>query len=381
MTATALAAALPFTTACQLLGSDGDSTETGGAETHVELAPLKAMLEESRQLLAEVVDSQGRLIRDCMVEAGHEVHDEFELLIWDFGKMLLPDVEAGPMSWLHDREIAEVWGFGIWTSWNEMYGSEEHLEFESLVFDDEVASFATTDNTEFERLSKEEQFAWFVDYYGEERARMDQGHLIGEFTMGPGGLIGTVEPEGCMGEVVDELGLEATFMPQPDFGEEVGTWSTFPPPPGVDLFTSPEMQERFREARTSEDGFLDCVEEAGWGRWDFNQEGNLNARYFIELAYGSMPDPSFPGPEVFSEGVPEEVPTDVPTDTAGRQEWESGFAMDLWACVDESGLEADSERAWAQTYGTELMALEEEMYAWQEDMRDLILDAQNLLGA
>jgi hypothetical protein len=375
----ALAFATTLTAGCQWLGSDGDS---GGEPVDVDLAHLDSMLEEINRLTSEIVDTQGRLIRDCMEEAGHSVHDEYEAVMWGFQKDAMPDVDGGSLPWLIDREIAATWGFGVWASWDDMYGSEEHHEFESLVYGEEVTTFAMVDNSAFEALPDDEKFAWFVDYYGEERARMDQGFLVGDHSAsGPSGLLGSVEPEGCMGEVTAALGLEPEFVPQPDFGDEAGTWSTYPTPPGLELLASGALDDEVRAARTSDDDFLTCLEGAGWDQWEFNEEGTLNARHYIELAYGMTPDPSQPGPEFSTAGVPEELPADVPTDAEGRQEWESRFALDIWGCVDQSGLEADAEQAWANAYGPELLALEEEIYAWQGDIRDLTLAAQDLLSA
>lgn len=371
----ALAAALPLTAGCQLLGTDEDDGD-------IDLPHLDSMLEESGRLIAELVDSQGRLILDCMEEAGHSVHDENEIVMWDFQKHLLPDVEAGSLPWLIDRELAADWGFGVWSSWGDMYGSEEHHEFEALAYGEEVTTFAMTDNSAFESLSETERFDWYVAYYGEPRTRVDHGYLVDDFTStGPGGLIGSVEPEGCMGEVTAALDLEPEFVPQPDFGDEAGTWSTFPVPPGLDTLTSGALDDEVRAARTGDEEFLACLEEAGWGQWDFNEAGSLNARHYIELAYGMTTDAAFPAPEEHTAGVPGELPADVPTDADGRQEWESGFALDIWDCVDRTGLEADAEQAWANAYGAELLELEEEIYAWQEDMRGLINEAQDLLNA
>jgi hypothetical protein len=367
---------MAMTAGCQMFGSDDGGEAVGDAGS------LDVMIEESSRLIAELVESQGRLIRDCMEERGHSVHDEYETVMWDFQKQMLPDVDAGSLLGLTDREIAETWGFGVWTSFDDMYGSEEHHAFEAVLYGDDVTTFAMVDNSAFDGLTQDEKFEWYVDYFGEARTRLDHGYLVGDLTAsGPGGLVGTVEPEGCMGEVTAALGLEPQFVPEPDFGDDAGTWSTFPPPPGVELLKSGELDEQMRQARTGDEDFLICIEDAGWGQWEFSDAGTLNAKHFIELAYGLTPDPSFPIPEEYTAGVPEELPADVPTDAEGRQVWESGFALDIWECVDQSGLEAEVEQAWEDTYGTELLALEDEIYAWQEDMRDIILEAQDLLGA
>lgn len=368
-----MAAATGFTAGCQSSGSDDESTEVGDEE----LLTVTTMLQENRELIIDIVDAQERLIFDCMEERGHTVHNGHERLMWRFQKQALPDVEGVATNWLVDREIAEEWGFGVWTSTVDMYGSEEHLEFEALRVP-EGETFATVDNSAFEDLSEQDRFDWFVDFYGEERATMDEGWLIGEHTGGEGGLLGTAKPGGCMGEVTAALDLDPEFVPAPDFGEEVGTWSTFPLPPGMSVFSSGELDEQVRQERTTEEDFLICLDEAGWNGWDFNAGGNLNVHYYIDAAYGVTGDASNPLPEAFTEGAPE-APHDIATDAEGRRDWEIGFATDIWDCVDETGFGADADRAWKRVYGGHFLEMETEIYAWQEDMRELISEAQALI--
>lgn len=373
----ALTAATALTAGCQLPGSDDDPAE----ERDADLALLDSMLEENGRLITDLVEVQERLIRDCMEAQGHSVHDEYEFVMWNFQKSDMTDVDTGALPWLIERDLAADWGFGVWVSFDDMYGSEEHLEFEELAYGEDFTTFAQVDNSPFDALADEAKFDWYIDYYGEERARTDQGHLVGDYeSSGPGGLLGSVKPKGCMGEVTAALGLEPEFVPQPDFGEDAGTWLTYPVPPGLATLSSGALDDEVREARTSEDDFLNCLEDAGWGQWDFNDAGALNVRHYIELSYGLTPDTSRPAPEEFTAGIPEELPADVPTDAVERREWESGFALDIWDCVDQSGLEAEAEQAWANAYGAEILDLEDEVYAWQDDMRGLLTDAQDLLS-
>ncbi|MEU6859218.1 hypothetical protein AB0B28_10165 [Glycomyces sp. NPDC046736] len=380
-----LATALLTTAGCQWLGSDEDDQVED-----IDIGTLDALFEENNRLVDEIVDIQGRLIQNCLEEAGHSVHDESSFVKWNFQKRPMPDVDSGALPWLIDREIAKTWGYGIWATSDEMYGSPEHLEFEELMFG-EGLSFATVDATAFQELSDAEQFAWHVDYVGEPQARLDYAHLLGDDdTMGPGGLIGSVEPEGCMGEVTEAFGLEPEFVPAPEFGEDAGTWSTFPVPPGLDTLSSGALDEEVRAARGGEEEFLDCLEEADRGRWDFNQGGDLNVRRYIEQAYGWAIDPMFPEPEEFTVGVPDELPTDdlavpaepdIPEDFEPRRQWESALALDLLDCAEESGLDDGARQAWANAYGAELLDREAETVAWQEEMRSLITVGQDLLAA
>jgi hypothetical protein len=360
---------LALLASCSLFGDDATGIDDE------DLARIHTMLDENASLTVQIVDAQHRLILDCVEQQGHTVHDRHAEVMWNFQKLALTSAESRAMPWLPDRAIAEEWGIGAWTSTADMYGSDEQLEFESL--SGSVPSFALTDNSAFEALADEDQFDWYVAYFGRERAIVDHGHLIGEGGFGgAGGLLGSVEPAGCMGEITEALGLTPEFIPQPGFGEDVGTWSTFPRAPGSDVLDGSAFSDDLRAARTREQDLIDCLDNAGWGEWGFAADGSLNLRTFVDSAYYTAHSG---GPDTFKEGVPES-PSDVPADFASRRTWEIGFALDVHECVDETEFREDAVRAWNEVYGVHLLELESDIYAWQEAMRETIAHAQTLLG-
>lgn len=368
----ALAVAAMLAAGCQTPGEEAPALD------EEEAARVHTMLDENHELIAEVLDVQYRIVTDCMEAAGFTVHDQYQEVMWNYQQQSLPRREDRFTPWLIDRDIAAEWGFGSWTSTLEMYGSEESVEFETLM-DEGFDSFADVDNTAFMGLPNEEKFDWYVAHYGEERALAEQGWLIGE--TGPEGasdgvLVVTAEPGGCVGEMIEALGLTAEFVPQPDFGEDAGSWATFPPAPGTELLATGELGAELREARERDEVFLDCLEETGWGEWDFNDRGDLNIWYFLDRAYSDMPS----NPAAFmTDGAPE-PPSDVPVDAEARRAWEVGFALDVHDCVDETDFDEDAERAWNRVYGTRFLELETDAHAWQEETRALIARAQELLA-
>ncbi|WP_157930457.1 hypothetical protein [Glycomyces xiaoerkulensis] len=367
----ALAALTGLAAGCQFFQSEDEA-----AISDEDLESVAAMLTEQSELTAQIAEAQERLILDCVERQGHTVHDGYQSVMWGFGTLEDPIPDAGSVPWLTlDREEHAEWGFGVWTSTMDMYGSEEHLEFEELSLPEGLESFATVDNSEFEALSDQERFDWYVAYYGRDRAVADNGYLIGEFDVESDSvLIGTVEPGGCMGEVAEELGIEPEFEPAPDFGDDAGTWTTIPQAPGSEAVATGELDERVVEERSGDREYLDCLEEAGWGRWEFNRRGSLEVWQFVDSAYGSDPV------EELSDGLPE-PPSDVPSGAEERREWEIGLAGDMWDCVDRTGIDQEHHRAWKSVYGPHFLEFEEEAYAWQEDMRDLIDRAQEMLGS
>jgi hypothetical protein len=353
---------------CSLFGEDTPASE--GRD--LELA--HTLLDESQALTAQIVDAQQRLILNCVERGGHTVHDRHEGVMWGFQKHLLGQRGDRGLPWLPDREITAEWGLGVWTSVDDMYGSDEHREFEALAMG-EVDTFAGTDNSAFEALDDADKFDWYAAYYGQERALFEHGHLVGERPGDPpGGLIGTVEPAGCMGEVTAALGLEPVFVPVPAFGDDAGTWSTFPPPPGTEAFAG-ALDAPMREARRTESAILDCLEASGWGRWAFSESGELHLYPFVNRAYYGD---DFTSPAA-TAGVPE-PPDDVPADPHARRAWEVAFMTDVHDCAEETGFAEDAEQAWNRVYGEYLLDLETEIYAWQEEAREIVSRAQELLG-
>lgn len=368
----ALAIAAMLAAGCQLL--DGDEAPALDEE---EAARVHTVLDENHELTVEILDVQYRIVIDCMEAAGHTVHDRYQEVMWNYQRQSLPRREDRFTPWLIDRDIAADWGFGVWASTLEMYGSEEHTAFEALN-DEGFDSFAEVDNAAFDALGDQEKFDWYAAHYGQERALAEHGWLLG--AADPGGdtdmLVPASEPGGCVGEMIEALGLTAEYVPRPDLGEDAGTWATFPQAPGVAALVAGELDAELRDARERDEAFLDCLEEAGWGQWDFNDHGHLNVWYFLDQAYSDLP--SAPA-DFMTDGAPE-PPADVPADAESRRDWEAGFALDVHDCVDETGFAEDAERAWNDVYGAHFLGLEAESHAWQEEMRSLIARAQELLA-
>ncbi|GAB4008495.1 hypothetical protein GCM10029992_65030 [Glycomyces albus] len=167
------AAALALTAGCGLLGDDEEPAS--------EEEQLVQLLNESARLEAELTAAENRIIRSCLEDAGHTVHDEYELMEW-------APQERESLSWgyphegfISDAEEAGEYGFGAWAEAPDQWESEEaqdYYEHQEEEYEDE--EYEEPDNSAFEALDKDEKWDWYIAYVGEEKAEEWYGYVLEE---------------------------------------------------------------------------------------------------------------------------------------------------------------------------------------------------------
>jgi hypothetical protein len=391
------AAALAVTSACGFGGGDEDSSDE---------ARLLDMLNEGYRLESEMAKMEQRLVLKCLEDKGHTVHDEWEMQHWgDYEQKQL--IDWYPVDdFLPKREIAEKWGFGQWANSEDAWDSPEAEEYQKERWgdDEDDDNWTEPDNSAFEALPKEQRYDWYVAYYGDEKASEQYDWILmdeedwedfdeedwdlenGEDFEGdrPGGELDFDEeeyvepkPGGCELEMIQALYGEPELVEE-SWGEETWTyWSYRPERPGEEDDWE-ELQFAYRDRIIDqEEKFLDCVYDKGRGDWEFDENGYLGIWYFWEqVYYGDELDYGDWEPD----WVVPEVPADMPTDLEGRKDYEIAMAVDFVDCGDESGLRESAVEAWEETQISYYLAVEEEHFAWQQQVKDVLEKAQDLLG-
>lgn len=360
------------------------------------------MLNESRVLEAEAVSIEYRIIERCLEDRGHTVHEPREFMTWEPAELTSVAAEH-PHAWsLPEADIAAEWGFGLW-----IYDAEAEpdvwREYEDATWPSTPQdTWDEVDSSEFEALSPEEQYSWYVDYLGRDHARWLYGEHFGfeapeeNRTDGEDGAIVIDEdvseqppPGGCRMEMIEALygepHLVETEGGSADGADRYVEWAYRPAVPLADvssLYTVEAAVEQvqnilvadFREQVAAEEElFLTCVADHGHGGWDFEDEGGLNVfDYWGVIREGE----DYPG----GDGGPfPDPPSNLPTDFESLRQLEIAMAVDVAECADDSGLREASEKTWTEVNRDYYESVETEMYAWQEDMRAVIEHGQELL--
>jgi hypothetical protein len=384
----ALAAALALTAAC----TDDPKDDAEGAGEVFEEPRLVDMVNESNRLLYELESAENRIIQACLEEDGLTVHDQlwFSATEPEEQEALFGADDWG--NWLPPLEEAQKYGLGSWRFTDEGMDSalaEEYAEFKGYEIDAESpealgGSGPGFDNAEFEALSPEDQYAWYVGYFGEAVAVDEWGYLVGEEASDDDGDDGEIdlgddfayvqpEPGGCQREMIDALYGDALQRVDTPEGEEYreSTWSWRPLNPVDDFAAYEEFDQLYAERIAGVQGELvDCLAEHGHPGWEFDEEGSLpTGDYFTELYEGSVDVHDHP-----------DLPDDAPDDFEGQMAFEIAFAVDLAECGDETGYRETAAQAWADTQEEYYLSIETQVYAWQEEVRGILTKAQEVLG-
>jgi hypothetical protein len=345
---------------------------------------LTEMHNEGVRLIEELDAAEARIIQSCLEEQGFTVHPPDEFTSWP------PEpretfMDLSPYYWfLPTAEEAARRGFWQWTTLpgaeayedGELYAEfEEHQE---ALHGAPLSEWMGEELDEFYLLDEEDQYAWYVAFEGEARAAGEHGYLVGlesTATNDDGEAVATYPPpEGCLREMVEAVygGLGDTD------GEDYWDRSMLrPEQPDGDWSA---MNERYEERTADAEGdLLDCLADRGRDGWEF-YEGNLLVHsYLSESGEGEHPLSSY---EDSGTRWPD-PPSDAPDadDLEGWLAFERDMAVDFAECGDESGFRAAAEHAWQQAQLRYYLDIEEETYAWQEEMRGYIEQAQEVIGA
>lgn len=401
------AVALTTLAALSACTADEGEKEQSPEETKVSLVDL---LNENERLFAELYETEPKVTRVCLEEAGFAVHDEMALL-----QTYVIGVDQGGLqedyydfqNWLPEPELAAEWGFGHWV-WQSEDSDDLMEEYHELLYPDEPEAVQEEypDNSAFEALDAEEQIAWYTAFMGEEKmtyedrawqlrnpdaseeeisARLseiqhveDEGEIEGDLEIIP------PKPGGCELQTIEALYGEPQLVEEEmEEGVEEGlaifTWSYRPEEPLV-----PAMDMASVEAETAEvsDAFLSCVAERGYPGWEFQDGSWLPlVQYFDQIYlgedYAPMEEPGVDGPDVT---VPE-IPADVPDDFEGKKAYEIEMAVAFSDCADEVQYRETVIAVIDEAELAAYEAIETDLFAYQDQLRDALTTAQDLLGA
>ncbi|MCC3763657.1 hypothetical protein K3N28_11305 [Glycomyces sp. TRM65418] len=387
----ALVAALVLAAAAACTGDAGSGADDADAGKAYDDDRLADMANESARLLYELESAENRIIQHCLERRDFTVHDQFWFSAVEPEEQdsLLDSYSWG--SWLPEADEAAEFGTGGWAMTDEgrdsdaidAYYAHEGIDPE-LEGDLRAGNSALLDNGEFEALSPQEQYDWYAAFYGEALAASEHGHLVGaEAPTGGSADTGGIdvddfayvapEPGGCQREMIDALYDDLRLVEETEADAEYryAYWEYRPENPVDDFGTFEEYRVRFREAIAGVQGALvDCLAERGHPGWEFDEEGALPVTdYFYELYEG-------PGSVV---GDFPDLPEDAPADYEGKKAFEIAFAVDLAACGDETGFRETADRAWEDMVKDYYLSIETSVYAWQDEIRDLLAAAQDVM--
>jgi hypothetical protein len=130
-------------------------------------------------------------------------------------------------------------------------------------------------------------------------------------------------------------------------------------------------------------GFLDSITEAGHPGWEFDDTGRLVMRDYSSMLYTGEPFEEFvPGEEVPADTSPPvpDLPADVPSDFDGKLAYEVEMAVAFARCGDETGYRQTATSTYDAVVAEQYAAIEVDTYAWQDQIRDYIVKAQDLIA-
>lgn len=333
---------------------------------------------ESLRLSAELDAAEDRIIQTCLEAQGFTVHDPIEFIVFEEERESFMD--PPPYLWFLPT-VEEAQRRGFW-QWSEL-GTEgvedgdaleaERDEFEARMgwFSFDSEDMEAQEESEFESLTDDEKYAWYVAYGGVEWANaMHPDVAGGDLETGEGGEeeAGNPPPGGCKLEMLEAVygGLEE--------GED--EYSVRPAQPGGDWTA---MKERYAEGTAdAEEAFLDCLDERGHAGWEFYDGEILVHSYLVAAGDGEYPLTEYPDAGVRWPDPPSDVPAE--DDAQGWLDFERALALDFAECGDESGYREAAEHAWQQAQLRYYLDMEGATFAWQADMRDLIEQAQEAIG-
>jgi hypothetical protein len=132
-------------------------------------------------------------------------------------------------------------------------------------------------------------------------------------------------------------------------------------------------------------GFLGCIDEAGYPGWEFDERGALAMRDYSAMLYTGEPYefevmPGDEAPVDTSPPVPD-LPEDVPGDFDGKRAYEVDMAVAFADCGDSTGYREIADSTFDSVVAEQYAAIEVDTYAWQEQIREYTVKAQELIAS
>lgn len=339
-----------------------------------DIARIEQTLVNGSELSWELVQAEARVAGRCMEDRGFAVHHPFLL----HGGMYPDRFEgfASPYSRIPTVAQAEEFAFGQWVFYTETPAAEamrSDPDYLAFVADDMGWSDPAEDAAHEEWQAQEQEYrdAWEEAFYGPERYAFNQamGEAYeadpdAEFEPGPQPPFGGCELE-TLEIVYDGPGHRETD------GED-GWFRPLPETPLTWVGDGTVYEELSARYADQEQDFLFCVEDRGYGEWEFDGLGWLPTAFYLQQLYAQVPD---------GEGGPEIPPlTDGAEDAADPVAYEFAMALDFAECAAESGLRDGTEDAWARMYVERFLDRETEIYAWEQEIREYLANAQDHLA-
>jgi hypothetical protein len=412
------ATVLALTAGCGMLGIGG-----GGDDDQSDEERLVEMLNESARIEGELMAAENRIVQNCLEEAGFTVHEPWSMQAYEESEQDSLTYGYPHEEFILDKDEAAEWGFGQWS--NSTEGSEDPASEdywaaqEEKWADEEETNWEEPDTTEWDALTPEEQYDWFVAYQGEEYAEYSWGTreeyvgsaaeeaeleglsdeelaaLEDEAASEEEGEIVVEEstseepkPGGCQLEMIEALYGEPRMVEETWEGDgESETWKYWEYRPKNPAYGDGEedmwegIEAEYGSAMADLQGkFIDCITERGYEGWEFTEYNSLPIWEFFGTLY--YQNASEEEREMMMGDTDAEVPPMPAEAGTTYEEWkayEIQTAVDFSECGEEVGYADDSEKAYDKAHVDAYLAIEEAVYAWQEDMNNAIAKAQELL--
>jgi hypothetical protein len=349
---------------------------------------LTEMYNESNRLIAELDAAEARIVQACLEEQGFTVHDPNQ-----FTSNAPPERESfldRPPSrmFLPTAEEAAHRGFWQWTTIDgaeeiedgALYAEWEHYQQTELewIFPAGLGLLEGEEVHEFYLLPPKDQYAWYVAYGGDAWAAENHPDLggPGRRTDASGeDVYLNPPPEGCKLQMIEAVYGELQGSENEE--EDWTDWTFRPEQPMGDWSA---MNDRYAERMEGAEGdLIDCLADRGRDGWEFSQGDLLVHSYLSESGEGEHPLSSHEDSGTRWPDPPEDAPDS--DDVEGWLAFERDLAVDFAECGDESGFRDAAEHAWEQAQLRFYLDIEEETYAWQEEMRGYLENTQEVIGA
>jgi hypothetical protein len=405
------AAVLALTAGCGMLGLGDDAAESDEDR-------LVDMINDSNRLEAELAAAEYRLVEKCLEEQGFTVHDPWSLQPYEPDEQEALTEYYPHESFLIDPAQAEEYGFGQWANGPDGMddpATEDYWAAEEERWAEEEGSWEEPDTSEWDALTPEEQYAWYVAYQGEEYAEWSYGSAQdyadmmsgeGEFSEdaiaeeeaaaaddGAIDLEEEMEPEpmpgGCQLSMIEELHgepelIEETYEGEGGAEETYSYWSYGEQNPiwGDEIMWE-DIEIAYGEAMAEkQDELIECITGKGYEGWEFDEYNSLPVyEFFTALYYQDASDEEREMMVGDSDAVVPEIPEAAGSSYEEWKAYEIQMAVDFAACGEETGYADASEKAYEDAHADAYAAIEQDVYAWQEATNDALAKAQELLDA
>lgn len=413
------ATVLALTAGCGMLGIGG-----GGEDESVE-ERLIAMLNESSRIEADLTSAENRIVQNCLEEQGFTVHEPYSFE--DYEPYEQESLSEGypHEDFMIDMDEAKEYGYGAWADSAEAQESGEaedywaHQEEQWQEESGEEEEWVEPDSTEWDALEPGVQYDWYVAYQGaeytedqngsrdayismmseeelteeeyaaleEEEATEEEATDEGEISVEDEDAYVEPKPGGCKLEMIEALYGEPKMVEETYEDEGGGSytyWEFRPANPAYADGEEESMYEGILAEYTSamsdvQGKYLDCITERGYADFSFDEYSSLPARmYLYEIYYEGIPEEE----RMVSYGDDTEdlppLPEDL-SDYEAKKAYEIQMAVDFTECGDEVGYADASEKAYDEANTKAYLAVEEDIYAWQQEMNDSLSKAQEML--